>query len=77
MNKSGWQVIEVTVDIGACEAVIPPKCCEHVQVVPPEASRTGPLRGSQRQHGPQREGEALQGHDHRVSRGPAILQTMA
>ena len=34
---------EVTVDSGACETVIPSKCCAHVKVVPSDQSLRGDL----------------------------------
>ena len=37
----GWTPIEVIVDSGACETVMPRSMCSHIEVVPSEQSKAG------------------------------------
>ena len=36
-----WKEIELTVDSGACEAVMPKEVCSHIEIQESEASRKG------------------------------------
>ena len=40
-NESGWELIEITVDSGACDTVLPPKMLSSIRIESTEASRAG------------------------------------
>ena len=40
-TKMGWTEIEVTVDSGACDTVMPTRMCPHISVVETEDSKRG------------------------------------
>ena len=40
-NESGWELIEITVDPGACDTVLPSKMLSSIRTESTEASRAG------------------------------------
>ena len=41
LTPSQWVEVDVTADSGACETVMPPSICQHVEAVPSEQSKAG------------------------------------
>ena len=40
-NRDGWTEIEVTIDSGACDTVMPTSMCKHISIMQTEESRRG------------------------------------
>ena len=63
-DYKGWKEVEITVDSGACDPVMPVHCCSNVQVVESDAKtcQVG-VRCCQRPDHPQRGRETLSSYD--------------